>query len=98
MAKNLWSKTVSKENAYLVTTDGNGWTYYVLKAYKARKSEKADPYARWLCLVVTPYTGSSGDMGDTYVSDVPLNAADMAVLNEREAAELAADAAAKGGK
>jgi len=66
MAKNLCAKTVKKENAYEVWTNGS-WTWYVLKKWQADDDK---PYARWFCLVVTPMTGESGDLGDVYVTDV----------------------------
>jgi hypothetical protein len=50
---------------------GGDWTYEVLKSWQ---NDEAKPYARWLCRVVTPMTGPSGDMGDTYVRDVVLHA------------------------
>jgi hypothetical protein len=62
-------KTRTKDNAYLVVRDDRmpDWTTYVLKAYTMKPDA---PYARWFCLVVTPFTGSMGDMGDTYIEDV----------------------------
>jgi hypothetical protein len=87
--KNLWSKTRKPENAYLVVTSGT-WTWYVLKAYQTRKAEKTNDYARWLCKVVSPMTGPSGDWGDTYINDIPLLSEHRAVLAKREAEEALA--------
>jgi len=91
--KNLWSKSVdykkAESSAYLTVRSGD-WTYYVLKAYQARAAEKTNLYARWFCKVVTPMTGPSGDLGDTYISDIPLGGFELFVLAEREAAEAAA--------
>jgi hypothetical protein len=101
MPKNLWAKAKKVvdpqyREAYLtVTSDvAPGWTWYVLKAYQCRAAEKANKYARWLCRVVTPMTGEWGDVGDVYVSRVPLSAENFQVLFERERLE----GEAKGGK
>ena len=67
--KNLCGKTVTKENAYEVWSNGS-WTWYVLKKWQSEDKEKTNPYARWFCLVVTPMTGESGDMGDVYVREI----------------------------
>lgn len=71
MAKNVRAKTVTRDNAYQVwqTPDGS-WTWYVLKEWQADDSK---PYARWFTEVVTPYT-PSGEIGDTYVSEIKANA------------------------
>lgn len=50
--------------------DGS-WTWKVLKKWQADDNK---PYARWFCLVVTPYTGPSGDLGDVYVSEIKRSA------------------------
>lgn len=57
------------DTPYLIITDPTmpGWTWRVLKAYKA---DPATPYARWLCAVSSPYTQGGYDIGDVYVSDV----------------------------
>lgn len=65
MAKIPCGKTRPKDKPYEVWVAGD-WTWKVLK--KNQKDEDA-PYATAFCLVVTPYTGSHGDMGDTYVAD-----------------------------
>ena len=67
--KNLCGKTVTKENAYEVWSNCS-WTWYVLKKWQSEDKEKTNPYARWFCLVVTPMTGESGDMGDVYVREI----------------------------
>lgn len=64
--KNLCSKTVDKDHAYEVWQAGT-WTWYVLKKWQADDDK---PFARWFCLVVTPNTGSRGEMGDVYVSEI----------------------------
>jgi len=70
-AKNAQAKTVKRENAYEIwETPDSTWTWYVLKKYQADDSQ---PYARWLCEVVSPFT-PQGETGDTYVKDVRENA------------------------
>lgn len=54
------------EHPYAVFESGN-WTWKVLKSWQ---NDNTKPYARWFCLVLTPMTGSGGDMGDTYVHDI----------------------------
>ena len=51
---------------WLTITNGD-WTWKVLKAYTEDPDAK---YARWMCAVTSPYTGSLGDWGDTYISEV----------------------------
>lgn len=64
--KNPWGKTVKREKAYYVVEQG-GWTWYVLKAWGDPRKE----YARMFCVVTSPCTGASGDMGDVYASEIP---------------------------
>jgi len=90
--KNLWSKSRKKENAYAVVETmvaGEKWIFYVLKAYQCRRLEKANKYARLFCQVITPMTSENGDMGDTYISEIPMTPAFKALLNAREKAEEA---------
>jgi len=74
-AVNPCSKTVKPEQAYEVwrvanhPTYGGEWTWYVLKKYQSPEKEAANPYARWLCFVTSPYV-TSGEYGDTYVSSI----------------------------
>jgi hypothetical protein len=71
MAKNLQSKTVSRENAYEVWQSFTGdWTWYVRKKWQA---EDTKPFARWYCDVVTPIV-PEGETGDVYVKDIQENA------------------------
>jgi hypothetical protein len=60
------NKTRPTDRPYLIVEDGD-WTYRVLRAYSKDPNAK---FARWFCQVVTPYTGASGDLGDTYVTQV----------------------------
>lgn len=72
MAKNLCGKTVKRENAYEVWRSRDGsWTWYCLKKWQADDSK---PYARWFCLVTSPFVGESGELGDVYVSEIKRNA------------------------
>lgn len=68
MSKNLCGKMVKapyRENAYEVW-ETNGWTWYVLKKWQADDHQQ---YARWYCLVESPYT-PEGEFGDTYAEEV----------------------------
>ena len=67
---NRWGKTRPASDPYVTLKDGD-WTYMVLKAYQAPEKERDNRYARAMVLVVTPYTGSGGDMGDTYIKEIP---------------------------
>lgn len=68
LMRNKCAKTVSKDQAYEVWQRGD-WTWYVLKKYQTPENEAKNPYARWFCLVVTPYM-PDGEMGDVYLSDI----------------------------
>lgn len=91
--KNLWSKSIdyrkAKTDAYLIVTSSSfpGWTWYVLKAYQSRSAERKNEYARWFCLVTSPMTGELGDLGDTYISDIPIGPEHRRVLDARELSE-----------
>lgn len=61
-------KTATREAPHAVFTQGE-WTWSVLKVNSPAKG-LLDPYASWFCIVVTPFTGPGGDMGDTYIADV----------------------------
>ena len=65
--KNLCGKTVTKDNAYEVwaTKDGE-WVWYVLKKWQADDDK---PWARWFCLVTSPFV-TSGELGDVYVEEI----------------------------
>jgi hypothetical protein len=66
--KNLCGKTVKRENAYEVWSNGS-WTWYCLKKYQSPEQEAKNPYARWFTDVVTPMC-PDGELGDTYVRDI----------------------------
>ena len=78
MSKNLKGKTRPASNPYETYVSGD-WTWKVLKHYQAPEAEYANPYARVFCLVVTPMTGELGDMGDTYIRDIPGARAQLAL-------------------
>ena len=61
-------RTRKDNDPYLILTDPRlpGWEWRVLKAYTGDPDAE---YARWFCVVRSPFTGSYGDMGDTYVAD-----------------------------
>ena len=63
--KNPCAKTVTRENAYEVWSDGS-WTWYVLKKWQVDDDK---PFARWFCDVVTPIV-PEGEIGDVYVSEI----------------------------
>src|SRR3990172_13342381 len=59
-------KTRPGKKPYLIVVNGS-WEYRVLKANTPNPGKVG---GSWFCLVTTPFTGPSGDMGDTYISDV----------------------------
>ena len=66
---NPYAKRRTKETAYAVYQSGD-WTWYVLKTYQAPAKAALNPFARALCLVVTPDTGERGHMADVYFLDI----------------------------
>lgn len=72
MAKNLCAKTVKRDDAYEVWSDGS-WTWYCLKKYQSPEKEADNEYARWFCEVVSPFT-PDGELGDTYVREIKTQA------------------------
>lgn len=70
---NPCGKTRPKDDPYEVWEgfgQTQGWTWKVLKKQKSPEGEAKDPFARWFCLVTSPFTGSMGDMGDVYATEV----------------------------
>ena len=57
-----------KDSAPYLTIVEGSWKTLVLKAYSEDPDAK---YARWFCKVITPMTGSYGDLGDTYIAEIP---------------------------
>ncbi len=58
------------ETPYAVFTGnmfGGPATFNVLKKYK---NDDAGQYSAWFIQAITPATGSIGDLGDTYITDV----------------------------
>ena len=72
--KNLCGKMISLKDldkAYEVWQSEDGsWTWYCLKKYQI---DDEKPYARWFCMVKTPYV-PEGEAGDVYVSEIKANA------------------------
>ena len=68
MNKNLCGKTRPATNPYEVWTSGD-WSWTVLKKYQSPEKEASNPYARWFCLVKSPFV-LHGEMGDCYVKDI----------------------------
>ena len=89
MAKNLWAKSRPVTNPYATIVSG-GWTWKILKAYQARANERKNKYARFFCEVDSPLCQGSPDLGDTYITDIPMTPELAAILAEREKAEEAA--------
>ena len=70
MAKNPCGKSRPKEQPYEIWKNFDGtWEWHVLKKYQNPEREAKNPYARWFCLVKTPYV-PNGEMGDVYVSEI----------------------------
>ena len=89
MPKNLWSKTAPKDKPYAVVESG-GWTWKVLKAYQTRSNEKTNKYARLFCEVNSPMCQGYPDLGDVYITDIPMTPEFAKILADREKAEESA--------
>jgi hypothetical protein len=64
-------KTVEMENPHATfVNERAGWTWKILKVYRAAKNDKGDEYARWFLAARSPNTFGSYEMGDTYIKDV----------------------------
>jgi len=68
MNKNLCGKTRPASKPYEVWTR-DGWSWTVLKKYQSPEKEESNPFARWFCLVKSPFV-PHGEMGDCYVKDI----------------------------
>lgn len=66
---NLCGKSRKVENPYCTITNG-GWTWRILKHYQTAVKERANPYARVLVAVKSPYTFGEWEMGDAYARDI----------------------------
>lgn len=51
------------------SVDGT-FTYNVYRKYQKPHLEAKNPYARWFCGTVSPYTHGSEELGDGYVKDI----------------------------
>jgi len=67
---NPCNKTVDREHAHEVWESPHGWVWYVLRKYQSPSNEEKNPYAKWLCCVVSPFTSERGDYGDVYVREI----------------------------
>ena len=88
-SKNLCGKMRPKDNPYEVWKSPDGsWTWAVLKKYQTPDKEANNPYARWFCNVVSPFT-PHGELGDVYVNEIKSNAVkvDTATIGDDDAAE-----------
>ena len=68
MSKNTMAKRRPTNDPYEIWVH-KGWTWYVLKKYQSPEGEAKNPFARWYCLVKSPYT-PEGELGDVYVQDI----------------------------
>jgi hypothetical protein len=68
--KNICGKTRPANNPYetWVSPDGE-WKWLVRKKYQTPEGEAANPYARWFCTVISPFT-PHGEVGDVYISEI----------------------------
>jgi hypothetical protein len=65
--KNQFAKTRPQDNPYEIWQSYDGsWEWHVLKKWQIDDNK---PYARWFCLVKSPFV-PNGEMGDTYVTDI----------------------------
>jgi len=65
--KNECAKTRPADKPYEIWRSANGtWEWHVLKKWQADDNK---PYARWFCLVKTPFV-PEGELGDVYVSEI----------------------------
>lgn len=68
--KNLCGKTRPKDNPYEIWVSfDNKWSWLVLKKYKSPEKEDKDEYARWFCLVKSPFC-PNGELGDVYIKEI----------------------------
>ena len=94
MAKNAWAKTRPEGRPYAVV-EYDGWTWKILKAYKCRKNEQGDKFARWFCAVTSPMTQGGSDLGDVYCAELPLTVSLQKALAERRELEEAGNVSTK---
>lgn len=74
-AKNPCGKTRKVEEPYEIWKSADGtWEWRVLRKYQTPERETANPFARWLCAVMSPFTQGTYDYGDVYVREIKKNA------------------------
>ena len=66
-----WRKTAPLDKPHAEFTAPGGWAWRVMKAYSTPDGERANPQARWLCAVSSPFTGGAWEWGDTYIRNIP---------------------------
>lgn len=69
-SKNPCGKTRPVNNPYEVwETPSGDWKWLVLKKYQLPENEAKNEYARWFCMVKSPFV-PHGEMGDVYVREI----------------------------
>lgn len=66
---NPYGKSRKADNPYAIYKDGD-WEYRILKLNQAPANAAKNEYASAFCAVSSPMTGSSPDLGDTYLNDI----------------------------
>lgn len=65
--RNTMGKMRKATHPYAIWKSRDGlWEWRVLKKWQA---DDRKPFARWFCVVYSPYT-PSGELGDCYVQDI----------------------------
>lgn len=72
--KNPCGKQRAIEHPYEIwQTPDQRWTWLVLKKYQTPERESSNPFARWFCLVKSPFV-PDGELCDVYVRDIKRHA------------------------
>ena len=73
--KNTCNKMRKRGNPYEVWESPlmPGWRWEILKKWQSPDNEEKNEYARWFCDVYSPIV-PDGEMGDTYVRDIKVEA------------------------
>ena len=70
MVKNKCNKLRPRDKPYEIWKSPDGsWEWHVLRKYQNPENEAKNPYARWHCLVKSPFT-PEGELGDVYVKTI----------------------------
>jgi hypothetical protein len=71
MSESKISKRIRERKPIEVWESHDGtWRWEVYQKYQKPENEAKNPYARWFCRVTSPFTSSTGDIGDVYVKDI----------------------------